>query len=124
MSPFAIDDAKFKPSADGQQAVSLDLAKPPVKPIPHMEFPMLVYKHPNEPFMTIEHRNTQQELVNTEVVPAEALCKSVANKAELDAAIEDGWVKEPYTQQAPPNPNAHLYGGKKSKKPEKAEKSA
>jgi hypothetical protein len=114
MSPFAIDEdrlttdpAKIKPGV--QPLASLDPAKPPVKSIAHLEFPRCVYKHPNEPFRKIEHRNAHHELVNVETVPSEHLSKVVNDKKELDAALKEGWVKEPYIPEAPPDPNAALY---------------
>lgn len=111
MCPFAIDEAKMQ-QGSAEQILSLDPAKPPVKSIPHMEFPRVVYKHPREPFLTIEHRNAKHELVELETVPAEHLTRVVADKAELDRALDEGWVKEPYLAKAPPDPNAHVYDRK------------
>lgn len=84
----------------------------PVKQIPHLEFPRIVYMHPNEPFQEIEHRNEKFEVVGTEVVPTEHLTKMVNNETELKAALEDGWLKEPYIPKAPPK-TPGLYGPKK-----------
>ena len=85
----------------------------PVKQIPHMEFPRVVYMHPNEPYHEIEHRNDRFELVGTEVVPTEHLTKHVNNATELAAALEEGWVKEAYIPKAPPSKTTSLYGPKK-----------
>jgi hypothetical protein len=85
----------------------------PVKQIPYLEFPRVVYMHPNEPFETIEHRNDKFEVVSTDTIPTEALTKTVNNEAELKAAMKDGWVKEPYIPKAAPTRNAGLYGPKK-----------
>jgi hypothetical protein len=122
MSPFAIDEdrmatdpMKIKPGV--QPLASLDPAKPPVKSIPHQEYPRVVYRHPKEAFRKIEHRNAHQELVHVETVPAEHLTKLVSDEKELKAALKDGWVKEPYVPEAPPDPNADLYAdGEKSQK--------
>ena len=84
----------------------------PVKQIPHLEFPRVIYMHPNEPLQEIEHRNDKFELVGTEVVPTEHLTKLVQNEAELDAALAEGWVKEPYIPKAAPK-QPGLYGPKK-----------
>jgi len=83
----------------------------PVRQIPHMDFPRVVYMHPNEPFQEIEHRNDKFELVGTEVLPAEHLTKIVKDEAELKAAMEEGWVKEPYIPKAVPK-SPGLYGPK------------
>jgi hypothetical protein len=95
-----------------------------VKSIPHCEFPCVVYLHPNEPFRIIEHRNADMELVHTERVPTEHLSRQVACEkhlqklepgpceacnAELEKALADGWVKQPYIPEAPPDPLAKLY---------------
>jgi hypothetical protein len=87
----------------------------PVKQIPHMEYPRVVYMHPNEPYQEIEHRNDKFELVGTEVIPTEHLTKVVKNDTELDAALADGWVKEQYIPKAPPK-TPGLYGPKKKPK--------
>ncbi len=90
----------------------------PVKQIPHLEFPRVLYMHPNEPFQEIEHRNDKFEVVSTDTVPTEPLTKVVNSKAALEAAMEQGWVTEPYVPKAAPTRNAGLYGPKK--KPAKA----
>jgi len=85
----------------------------PVKQIPHMEYPRVVYMHPNEPFQEIEHRNDRFEVVSTDIVPTEHLTKVVNNEAELKAALEEGWVKEPYIPKPAPSATSSLYGPKK-----------
>ena len=117
--PFAIDEdrmitdpTKRKPGIE--PLASLDPAKPPVKQIPHMEFPRVVYKHPAEPFKKIEHRNAHHEVVDVETVPAEHLTRVVADEKELKRAIAEGWVTKPYVPQAPPDPNAELYDAAKN----------
>lgn len=84
----------------------------PVKQIPHLEFPRVLYLHPNEPFEEIEHKNDKFEIVSTEFVAAEHLTKTVNNEAELKAALADGWVKEPYIPKPAPAKNAGLYARK------------
>lgn len=84
----------------------------PVKQIPHLEFPRVVYMHPNNPLQEIEHRNDKFEVVGTEVLPTEHLTKVVSNDAELEAALAEGWVKEPYIPKVAPK-NVGLYGPKK-----------
>jgi hypothetical protein len=114
MSPFTIDEAKMQgkpePGQDSEVLVSLDPHKPPVKAIPHMDFPRVVYKHPREPFKTIEHRNARHELVEEEVIPTEHLTMRVDDKRALEKALKEGWVMEPYIQETPPDKNADLYG--------------
>lgn len=119
MCPFTIDEAKMqgktKPGEDSTILVSLDPHKPPVVPIPHMDFPRVVYQHPLEPFKTIEHRNARHELVDEEIVVAEHLTRIVADKKELEKAIKEGWVLEPYIPPPLPDPNAGLYGKREAK---------
>lgn len=111
--PYTIDEEKFR------KQTSFDVSQPhntatgiPVKQIPYLEFPRVVYKHPKEPFRTIEHRNAQHEIVQTEMVLAEHLTMLVNDQKELDRALKQGWVKEPYIPQAVVDPNAGLYDGK------------
>lgn len=85
----------------------------PVKQIPHMEYPRVIYMHPNEPLQEIEHRNDKFELVGTEIVPTEHLTKVVENEAEFKVAMEEGWIKEPYVPKAAPPKAPGLYGPKK-----------
>jgi hypothetical protein len=95
-----------------------------VREIPFYEFPRVLYLHPVRPFQEIEHRNNNYELVGTETVPTEHLTKAVSCEAHknggpkdcadclklLEAALAEGWVKEPYLPQAPPKKDADLYG--------------
>lgn len=137
--PQAIDEERMqqKPVAgqDTSIMLSLDPHKPPTKYIPHMDFPRVVYKHPVEPFTTIEHRNAKHELLEEEVIPTEHLTMSVPSdehmrdkhpsgdivgscagcKAELEKAMKDGWVTEPYVPETPPDKKAALYGKSKPK---------
>lgn len=114
--PFAIDEDKMQskptPGQDSQVLVALDPHHPPVKSIPHLEFPRAVYKHPLEPFTTIEHRNARHELVEEEIIPTEHLTRVVADEKELKAAVADGWELKPYVPKAPPDSKAHLYDKK------------
>lgn len=131
MSPLAIDESKMQPGSFGvSPLLSLDPAKPPTKSIPHYHFPLAVYKHPVEKFVTILHRNAKHELVEEEIVPAEHLtrviaCPEHANggpkacercQSELQKALEEGWVEEPYIPEAPPDPKARLYEAKAKSK--------
>lgn len=90
----------------------------PVKQIPHLEFPRVLYLHPNEPYVEIKHKNDRHEVVSTEFVATEHLTKTVNNDVELNAALAHGWVKEPYIPEAPRHENDDLYRPKK--KPSKA----
>lgn len=107
--PFAIDEEKMKGNEKTQQIQSLDLAKPPVKSIPHAEFPRVIYKHPKEPFRVVVHRNANFEVVGEERVPSEHLARKVNDAKELAAALKEGWVKEGYVAPPLPDPNANLY---------------
>lgn len=81
----------------------------PVKQIPHLEFPRIVYKHPTKAFREVEHRNAQHEIVEIERVQAEHLTREVRDEKELEAALADGWVKEQYIPKPLPDRNADLY---------------
>jgi hypothetical protein len=124
MSPFTVDEERMKGrpfKRDGIEVLPLlqmEGNNPPVRLIPHMEYPRVVYKHPNEPFTEVEHRNDKFELVGTETVVTEHLTKLVASETELKAALEHGWVKEPYIMKSMPDPKAHLYETRKAKKVE------
>lgn len=113
--PFAIDEAKMNPGSS-ERIVTLDPAKPPVKNIPHLEFPKCVYMHPVDPFFTVEHRNARHELVDEEVVPTEHLSKTVANADELTQALAEGWREKAYIPKAPTDPKANLYRQTSKKK--------
>jgi hypothetical protein len=114
--PFTVDieamTADPVRNPDKKVLVAMDLAKPPVKQIPHLEFPRVVYMHPKERYRKIEHRNALHELVDIEMVPAEHIARVVADKRELEQALKDGWQKEPFVFQADPDPNAGLYESK------------
>lgn len=127
MCPLAIDDSKMQ-QGQARQILSLDPAKPPTKPIPHYHFPLVVYKHPLEKFVTIEHRNAKQEVVREEIIPAEHLTEIIACETHVSAggpktceacqgllkkALKDGWVEEPYLPEPLPDPRAHLYSKSK-----------
>lgn len=73
----AIDKAKI-----------LDIAKPPMKTVPHQEFPKMVYKHPKDKAQ--EHKT-----------------RIVADAAELAAALKAGWLQKPHIPAAPPEADAN-----------------
>jgi hypothetical protein len=111
--PYAVDEEKL--DSKKRYDVSAPPNSPsglPMKQIPHMEFPRVVYMHPKEPWRKIEHRNAQHEIVEVETVPAEHRTRLVTDKNELSNALKEGWVKEPYVPQPPPDPNANLYDAK------------
>lgn len=127
--PFEINEEAFRKATEinlgNPQEVVVDplpanwsgtkLRGLPVRQIPFLEFPRVVYMHPNEPFRTVEHRNADQELVHREQVATEHLSKTVATEEELKAALEEGWVKEPYIPTPPPKKDVGLYGKPKTK---------
>lgn len=113
--PFTIDESKMQ-QGSAEQILNLDPAKPPVKFIPFAQFPQCVYKHPLAPFRKEEIRNNQQEVVKTELVANEHLSQVVADQAELDKALADGWVKNPFVPVTPPDPRAAIYEDKKAAK--------
>jgi predicted DNA-binding transcriptional regulator len=108
--PTTIDEEKFVSQE------TLDLSKPqgtaqglPVKQIAHQEYPRCVYKHPVEPYREVLHRNTQHEVVERELVATEHLVHVCQDEQEHKKKLSEGWVEEPYIQQAPPDPTEHLY---------------
>ena len=111
--PFTVDEVQLNDKK--RYDVSAAPNSPsglPMKQIPHLEFPRVVYRHPTEPYKIIIHRNAQHEIVQEERVPAEHLTRSIADAKELAQALKDGWVKEPYVIPAMPDPNANLYDPK------------
>lgn len=102
-----VDEERMRSTDD--PLLQMDSATPPTKAIPYMEYPRVVYKHPRQPYKKVEHFNVHHELVRVETLPAEHQTKVVSDKKELDAALKDGWVKEPFVPQPPPDPNADLY---------------
>jgi len=115
---FTVDDARFKGDTEnGRKVDFLDVTKRqgefggiPVKPIPFMEFPMAVYRHPLKPYREIVHRNARFEVVGIEHVQAEHLVRMANSQAELDALLAKGWTKTPYIPVPLPDPNEDLYG--------------
>lgn len=99
--------ARQKPDGAWQSTMGGGL---PVKQIPHMEFPLVLYKHPKKAFREIVHRNDRFEVVSTDLVPTEHLTKHVHNETELKEALAKGWRKEPYIPQAPPRDEDDIYG--------------
>lgn len=114
--PYTIDEERFS------KQETLDLSKPqntphglPVKQIPTFEFPRVLYKHPNEPYRKVLHRNAQHEIVEEEIVATEHLTCTVTNAEEQKQKLAAGWVKEPYIMQTPPDPTEALYEKVKAK---------
>jgi hypothetical protein len=102
----------------------------PVLQIPHFEFPLCLYMHPLVPARKVIHRNDRQEVVHEELVPLEHLTKVVGCEAHiksggprdcpdcnasLEAALAEGWVKEPYIPKPAADENLGLYGPRKKK---------
>jgi hypothetical protein len=120
--PFAINEKVFQRQTTvnlrmPQEAVTDDATGTntgglPVKQIPHLEFPRVVYLHPNKPFWEKEHRNTNFEIVHIEKIPTEHESKLVNNQEELEQALAEGWVKEPYIAKPMPDPKAKIYARK------------
>jgi len=78
--PYAIDQEAL----DSPNMKVMDIHHPPMKSIPHEEFPKMVYLHPVD--KTKEHR-----------------VKIVANKKELEAATKHGWRMDAHVPIAPPD---------------------
>lgn len=109
----------------------------PVRQIPHYSFPVVLYLWPNVPTRTVVHRNSAHEIVFEEEIPLEHKTKTIACPAHanggfsdcaecnklLDAALTDGWRREPYIGRPAPREDADLYGPvKKNPLEEKKEK--
>lgn len=84
--PFQIDEEKM----GGLKM--MDIANPPVKQIPHAEFPKCVYLHPKD--KTREHK-----------------VKIVQDASELEAAKKQGYRVKPHVPEAPPAPDANDFEG-------------
>lgn len=78
--PYAVDDEIL----DSPSTKVLDINKPPLKAIPHQEFPRMVYLHPKD--KQKEHR--------TLIVP---------DKKELESAMKRGYRLQPHIPVAPPD---------------------
>lgn len=101
--PFTIDVEKMNKQASYDVSAAPNSPTGiPVKQIPILEFPRVVYKHPKQDFRTILHRNNKHEVVHEEVVPAEHMSKLVNDRKELEAALKEGWHKEPYIPKPVP----------------------
>lgn len=99
----------------------------PVREIPVYDFPRVLYLHPTQPTKTVLHRNDRHEVVHEEEIPLEHLAKTICCEAHknggpkdcagcnqlLEAALEDGWVKEPYIPKPAVDESAALYGPRK-----------
>ena len=86
--PFAVDEAAIV--AKG----GFDQDKPPLKQIPFMAFPMVVYKHPRKAFIETRQRiNGQEEIV---IERTNHISMVVQNEAELEQRLAEGWRKDPY----------------------------
>lgn len=117
--PFAINEKVFQRQTTvnirmpqetvSDEATGTNSGGLPVKQIPHYEFPRVVYLHPIKPFWVEEHRNSNFEVVGTEKHPTEHETKLVNSQEELESALADGWVKEPYIPKAPEDPKAKIY---------------
>jgi hypothetical protein len=116
--PWSVDEEAIRPPKPGEEPriFQLDLHHPPMREIPHQEFPRVVYKYPNRPFTTIVHRNAKHEVVDEEQVPTEHLSRAVKDQAELEQALKEGWLLKPYIPPAPPKPEVDLYDLKHEKK--------
>lgn len=123
--PFTVDNDQLNQTSEAMQrimakgqtpVVMLDPAKPPTVQIPHMEFPRILYKHPNEPFRKVLHRNHDHIVVHEETVQTEHMTMAVADQKELDQAITSGWTTKPYMPEPLPDPLAGLYDEKPNKR--------
>lgn len=79
--PMAIDEEAL----NSPNLKVLDIHHPPMKAIPHEEFPRAVYLHPVD--KTKEHR-----------------AKLVVGKRELEAALKQGYKLNPHVPEAAPDP--------------------
>jgi len=68
---------------DSPNTKVLDINKPPMRVIPHLEFPRMVYLHPKD--KQKEHRSL--------IVP---------DKKELEAAMKKGYKLQPHIPVPPP----------------------
>jgi hypothetical protein len=81
----------------------LDLSKPPMRDIPHMEFPKCIYLHPKDKYRVIRRKDDRGNVVEEYKEPTTHKSKVVADKAELDKALKSGWKREPYLPVAVPD---------------------
>jgi hypothetical protein len=97
--PYTIDFEKF--SDPGFRAGSMDLGNPPVKPIPHQEFPRVIYNHKRSYGPRInQFRDERTGAISETHIPATVISKTVLSQDELDAALEQGWDLKPPKYEA------------------------
>lgn len=76
--PYAIDQEKL----DSPNLKVLDIAQPPMKSIPHIEYPKMVYLHPKD--KSKEHRT-----------------KVVNSREEEESALASGYRKQAHVPAVP-----------------------
>lgn len=88
--PFEIDyEQAFKDQ-------SMDLGKPPLKHLDHMEFPKVIYNHKRSFGARINlFRDEKNGQITETHIPESIMSKTVASKDELDAALAQGWSEKP-----------------------------
>lgn len=89
--PYEVDEEAMR------KALSVNFSNPPVRPIPFLAFPAMVFKHPKEPF--------RKEMVDGKSVQVanEALTQIVQDQEELDKALSEGWTQKMYVAPAVPD---------------------
>ncbi len=83
----------------------LDRSHPPLRAIPHLEFPKCIYLWPKKPFRTVKVKNDRGEIVEQYQEATQAKSKTVFTKAEMDKELKVGWRKEPYMAAVVPDPD-------------------
>lgn len=121
----AVDDAALNPTPGGEHkpVLKMELAKPPVKDIGMIQFPMMVYKWPKEPF-SIERRRNELAEIEKYLVPNEAAVKTVANADELESALKSGWRKQHYVLPTDEEIEQAVEDGALEEKPGKGKQTA
>lgn len=95
--PFEVDEEAMR------SALSVNYANPPMRSIPHLDFPAMVFKHPKTPFRSEVENGKSVKVAN------EALTRVVKDQEELDAALAEGWTQKIYVAPVVPNPNDKIY---------------
>lgn len=74
----------------------------PVRDIPHMEFPKIVYKHPTKAYKRMYLPVDGHGNKDWQWVPQEATTRKVANEEEFKAALKQGFQAKNYVMPAEP----------------------
>jgi len=101
--PFEVDTEAL------DKAKVLDISKPPLRQIPHLEYPKVIYLWPKEPFKLVRVKNDRGEVVEEYKEATTHKAMKVENKEEMEKQLSKGWRKEPYLPKEVPDDDYPVY---------------